>query len=123
MPKVIDENDFKLGAALRIKRKSAGLSLQNLALELGVSAQQLSKYEKGQNRVTVNMLKKIEETLENFRKKHEGMYSFNDSLGNYSSLKDSAADLTVDQQLSIELKNLNDDQKKLLLKLLRSFIG
>lgn len=44
--------DIHFGRILRSKREILGLSQKDLADELGISSQQLSKYEKGLNRIS-----------------------------------------------------------------------
>ncbi|HDQ14624.1 MAG TPA: XRE family transcriptional regulator [Sediminispirochaeta sp.] len=53
----------KLGSNIRKFREEAGLSQQQLAERLGVSFQQLQKYEYGQTRLTVDRLMDISRLL------------------------------------------------------------
>lgn len=55
--------DLKTGIVLQRLRKRAGISQETLAERVGVSAQQIQKYEKGQNRVSVGRLFDIAEVL------------------------------------------------------------
>lgn len=48
--------DRKIGAEVRSLRKQLGLTQQDLAEALGVSFQQIQKYEKGSNRIAVSTL-------------------------------------------------------------------
>ncbi len=48
---------------VRLARESAGLTLTALAKPLGISYQQLQKYESGQNRVSAGMLFEIARIL------------------------------------------------------------
>lgn len=50
------EADFVVGANIRRLRNLHGLTLQELAPQLGLSHQQLQKYEKGANRVSAGVL-------------------------------------------------------------------
>ena len=52
----ITQADQKIGARLRQAREEAQLSQQSLADHLGVSFQQIQKYENGVNRVSVAKL-------------------------------------------------------------------
>ncbi len=54
---------FFVGRKLRKLRLEAGLTLQDLAQQIGVSHQQLQKYETGSNRLSVGMLPVIVEAL------------------------------------------------------------
>lgn len=58
-------NDFDrlVGTKLRQLRLEAGLTLQDLAGQLGISHQQLQKYETATNRISVGMLPGIAEVL------------------------------------------------------------
>ncbi len=53
----------KVGKRILILRKSKGLSREDLAFEIGISHQQLFKYEIGENRITVDRLIMIAEVL------------------------------------------------------------
>ncbi len=50
------ETDIAIGATIKILRKQAGLSQERLAAAIGVTFQQVQKYEKGINRVAVSTL-------------------------------------------------------------------
>ncbi len=50
------ETDIAIGATIKILRKQAGLSQERLAAAIGVTFQQVQKYEKGTNRVAVSTL-------------------------------------------------------------------
>jgi len=56
--------DIAVGARVRIRRRSQGLSQTNLADALGITFQQVQKYERGANRVSASMLVKIAAKLE-----------------------------------------------------------
>ena len=55
--------DKALGGLLRTYRKTAGLSQSELGSRLGLSFQQLQKYERGINRVSVSRFCQIAEAL------------------------------------------------------------
>jgi len=61
-----DENmiDGHVGARIRQRRKTMGLSQTELATEIGVKFQQVQKYETGANRVSASRLFLIAETLQ-----------------------------------------------------------
>lgn len=48
--------DRHVGVQLRYRRSAAGLSQEQVALHLGVSFQQIQKYEKGRNRISAGRL-------------------------------------------------------------------
>ena len=55
--------DFVLGRKLRTARTEAGLSQQALAAKLGITFQQIQKYEKGANRIAASRLVSIASVL------------------------------------------------------------
>jgi transcriptional regulator with XRE-family HTH domain len=58
------ELEAQIGERIRSRRIRAGVSQENLGKPLGVSFQQIQKYEKGANRVSAGRLLKIAEVLE-----------------------------------------------------------
>jgi transcriptional regulator with XRE-family HTH domain len=58
-----DPVDVEVGHRIRIERLARGLSQTALANQLGVTFQQVQKYEKGVNRVGAGRLTKIAEAL------------------------------------------------------------
>lgn len=62
--KAPDPMDIALGAAVRIRRKSLGISQEALAEQCGVSFQQVQKYENGANRISFSRLVQIARALE-----------------------------------------------------------
>ncbi len=48
--------DIAVGIAIRLRRKSMGLSQEALAEALGLTFQQVQKYEKGSNRISASKL-------------------------------------------------------------------
>ena len=58
-PKKPDPVDVEVGQRIRIQRLQSGLSQMALAEKLGVTFQQVQKYEKGVNRVGAGRLTKI----------------------------------------------------------------
>ena len=58
-----DPIDGVVGARIRLRRKFVGLSQQALGEALGITFQQVQKYERGSNRVSASMLVKIARKL------------------------------------------------------------
>jgi len=58
-----DRLDAMVGAKIRVLRVSRGLSQSDLADEIGVTFQQVQKYEKGANRVGASRLSQIASVL------------------------------------------------------------
>ena len=59
MPRVVDKVDVIVGHNIRIHRLAKGLSQTDLADALGVTFQQVQKYEKGTNRIAAARLVEI----------------------------------------------------------------
>ena len=59
-----DPIDVAVGARIRIRRRWLGFSQTQLATALGITFQQVQKYERGANRVSASMLVKIAAKLE-----------------------------------------------------------
>jgi len=55
--------DIALGAAVRIRRRTIGMSQEALADQCGVSFQQIQKYENGANRISFSRLVQIARAL------------------------------------------------------------
>ena len=55
--------DVALGAAVRIRRRTIGISQEALAKQCGVSFQQIQKYENGANRISFSRLVQIARAL------------------------------------------------------------
>jgi len=62
--KAPDPMDVALGAAVRIRRRTIGLSQEALADQCGVSFQQIQKYENGANRISFSRLVQIARALQ-----------------------------------------------------------
>ena len=59
-----DPVDIAIGARMRLRRKSLGISQGVLSERVGVSFQQIQKYERGANRVSGSMLVAIAAALD-----------------------------------------------------------
>ena len=57
------KNHKEIGAQIKIIRKSLRMSQMKLAEEVGVSFQQIQKYEKGINKISVEMIQQIAKAL------------------------------------------------------------
>jgi transcriptional regulator with XRE-family HTH domain len=58
-----DPVDASVGARVRLARKMRGQSQQALAVAIGVTFQQVQKYERGANRISASMLVRIAAAL------------------------------------------------------------
>ena len=63
-PKEATEVDQTVGARITAMRKAKGLSQADLGVAVGVTFQQIQKYEKGINRVGVSRLQQIAQCLD-----------------------------------------------------------
>ena len=63
-PRSTDERDEWIGGRIRLARKALGMSQSALSDKLGVTFQQVQKYERGSNRVAVTRLCEIARILE-----------------------------------------------------------
>lgn len=61
--KTPDPMDIALGAAVRIRRRTIGMSQEALAEQCNVSFQQIQKYENGANRISFSRLVQIAKAL------------------------------------------------------------
>src|SRR3954463_9589733 len=59
-----DSRDVDVGKRVRSRRLECGLSQTELANKIGVTFQQVQKYEKGVNRIGASRLQRISEALE-----------------------------------------------------------
>jgi transcriptional regulator with XRE-family HTH domain len=62
-PKSTTPVDTRIGARIRMRRMLVGISQTELGEKSGVTFQQIQKYEKGTNRVSVSRLHQIAQTL------------------------------------------------------------
>lgn len=63
MKKAPNPIDQQVGARLRMQRMLVGMSQEKLGEALGVTFQQVQKYEKGSNRISASTLKQIAHVL------------------------------------------------------------
>ncbi|HEY0435049.1 MAG TPA: helix-turn-helix transcriptional regulator, partial [Phenylobacterium sp.] len=62
-PKAPDALDVALGAMVRLRRRTLGMTQDMLAERCGVSFQQIQKYENGANRISFSRLVQIATAL------------------------------------------------------------
>lgn len=63
MAKIPDPIDVEVGGKIKAQRRLVGMSQDTLAARLGVTFQQIQKYEKGTNRVGASRLQNISSIL------------------------------------------------------------
>jgi transcriptional regulator with XRE-family HTH domain len=59
----VGDQDVTLGNRIRVRRTELGMSQAELGSALGLSFQQVQKYEKGKNRITAHRLQEIAKVL------------------------------------------------------------
>ena len=92
-PRVVSNNAQLLGKRIRILRRTLEMSQKDLASKIGVTFQQLQKYESGQNRISVDRLYLISQALS---------VSIHYLLGSEdSSSSDSLSDLSIKDIMSL----------------------
>ncbi|MDB5265962.1 MAG: transcriptional regulator, Cro/CI family [Parcubacteria group bacterium] len=62
-PKTADLIDLQVGARMRVRRKELNMSQQTLAEKVGITFQQIQKYESGANRISASRLSHIADAL------------------------------------------------------------
>lgn len=102
MAKRIENIDIEVGARIRDFRKIRGVTQSGLATALGVSFQQVQKYEKGTNRISVGSLVAICRLLH-----IEPM----DLLGVYFGHEESDANLTLVAEVKFLRTKISDIQQ------------
>ncbi|WP_208438685.1 helix-turn-helix domain-containing protein [Bartonella grahamii] len=91
-------NDISVGKKIRCRRKYMGISQEKLGKKIGVSFQQIQKYENGSNRVGAGRLQEIANILDvdisffytDISEKRNILYPYNEGLHSkeeYSLLK------------------------------------
>jgi transcriptional regulator with XRE-family HTH domain len=83
MPKGVD---IDVGARIRLRRRSLAISQTTLANELGVSFQQIQKYELGRNRISASMLARAARVLQTTVSAQLGRYIWRPESSPSSSL-------------------------------------
>src|SRR5438132_520204 len=78
-----DPIDIEVGQRIRIQRLASGMSQTDLGEQIGVTFQQVQKYEKGANRVGAERLTKIANVLE---VPVESFFNGRDTIGTSSTL-------------------------------------
>jgi transcriptional regulator with XRE-family HTH domain len=83
--------DLHVGSRIRMRRKILGVSQERLADSLGLTFQQVQKYERGSNRVSASKLYEIAATLQ-----AQVSYFF-EGLADPATASDSSADQGTEQ--------------------------
>lgn len=84
-PKPAQPVDIEVGARIRLRRRLIGMSQDTLAKNIGVSFQQVQKYEKGTNRIGSSRIHQIAGTLNTSVSSLFGTEEILDAAGNIAS--------------------------------------
>ena len=87
--------DIHVGQRVRFKRKMMGLTQSDLAEKVGLTFQQIQKYEKGENRISASKLFQISQILGTSVSFFFEDYSESNSFNN--------EEVTLDDKKSVEL--------------------
>jgi transcriptional regulator with XRE-family HTH domain len=109
--------DRHVGQKLRKLRQEAGLTLQDLAEQIGVSHQQLQKYETGANRLSVGMLPGVAEAL------GVDIMEFFEDADKTSSKKKSKADQLRSECETMLRRTKSEDALRGMLRVLKALAG
>ena len=115
-PRATTATDRQIGARIRTRRKEANVSQQALGDTIGVSFQQIQKYEKGVNRVSASTLMDIAQAL--------GVRT--DTLLPESKTSGGKASMTEDADANAivqALRRLNVEGRRRLLRLAHSLVA
>ena len=117
--------DAGVGIRIRLRRKTVEVSQENLADHLGVSFQQVQKYEKGANRVSASVLVGIADALQTSVGHLVGEIENPDILGSAGALglgSDTIAFLMSAHgiEMALAFAKIPMDQRQPLLALMRS---
>ena len=112
-----DPIDIHVGIRLRLRRTLLGLTQTDLARQLGLSFQQVQKYENGKNRVSASMLHHLSEVLD------VPVGFFFDDLSADSSTPSTITDDMILRRESLELMRyyycIDDDLRRNVYELVR----
>jgi transcriptional regulator with XRE-family HTH domain len=116
----VNVHDVSIGKRIRVRRNEIGLSQEELGVKLGVSFQQIQKYEKGVNRVSSGKLPELARVLE------VPVNYFFEAQGSRSG-REAESIIFDDPRFSIRLlraySKLPDDQRRQIVSLMESMAG
>ncbi len=106
--------DITIGANLRFHREAANITQQELANALGISFQQIQKYEKGANRIACSTLLMIGDFLD------ISILSFFDDLGKIKKPPKSGLLSKEEIEVALLYKNCDPSARKSVKKILKN---
>lgn len=114
MTSFVDEN-VKLGERIRKKRKAMHLTQRDLAKHLGISVQQMQKYESGRNRISAVNLLSIESLIGHIRD------SYTIPADNIKKYNFMGTDIASQKLVSV-IGQLSQEQQKALYKFIMEML-
>jgi len=115
--------DEHVGARIRAIRKTAGLSQEALARQVGISFQQLQKYERGSNRVSASKLFELSEILcVDISVMFDGLNAEASRAENPLLVRISA-DEELRKLVALYERLANDDERRRLVRAFEAFAG
>jgi transcriptional regulator with XRE-family HTH domain len=116
--------DLHVGARVRIRRKALGVSQEKVAHALGLTFQQVQKYERGTNRISASKLFEIANFLEvPVAYFYEGLEGVTDAKGAETAAERHVHDFLMSAEgleLASLLPRLKGKQRRRILELVRT---
>lgn len=106
-----DAIDQHVGRALRVRRVEAGISQTQLGQALGITFQQIQKYENGTNRISASKIHKCAEML------GCSLVDFFPPASEATSIKPNLANIPGDARLAELYRSFSPRKRKLLLEM------
>lgn len=113
-----DSVDIYVGENIQARRKELGLSQELLAKEVGVTFQQIQKYEKGTNRISASRMYAVAKVL---KVDANYFYSGIEDMTDGKPLEHEALDPDAAKMLSLYRKIQDKKLKKSLLNILKAY--
>ena len=120
--------DVHVGQRIRARRKALGVSQEKLADELGLTFQQVQKYERGANRVSASKLWEIARVLqveiaalfEGVIREGEGRYGVAEAAAPFTHDEHSSPEAT---EITALMSRMDRNRRRMLVDLARTLAG
>ncbi len=110
MAQIADQTDVQIGATIRARREELRVTQAQLAKAIGLTFQQIQKYEKGTNRVAASTLLRIADVLDC-------------SVGDLYGSSDGSEPRTVSERQIVRLwKVLRPREREAVIGMIKEFI-
>lgn len=116
-PDAIDPVDRHVGARIREERTAAGVTQSQLGEAIGVTFQQVQKYERGTNRISASMIVRVANTL------NVPLVSLFPGSGAQAAPAETLATLKGGRQLAEAFVAMTPRQRDALLSVATEFVG